>query len=233
MSKKINAKSVAPQSLETLSNYNVAYHKICEIKAKAKAEIQPLQAKIDEIKESRKDALAKGMPLDEVTSKFNISGLQAQIDAINVRVEKECEPHKESVKTALSMWAEVGYAYELAMAKYNNNATGTLTRKVGKNEIKFDVEKSLQAQIKECIITLGFGQATNDKAVTKFVNAILTVGVSMQKSNKGDHLKKRGDNAIKEMLTLAIIKYCLDTNAWAENEDYTLSVVAKSEEVVA
>lgn len=232
MAKKINLGTINETSLEKLSAFHVAIMELKSLRDVYKDDIEKLNAKKDALIQSRKDALASGMSVDEVAVKFDLLPIDNELRARTQKFEEDCKPHKASKKDALSLISEnLYYAYVLSMKKGDLSARGTLTLKKGKKEEEYTVAKSFKDTIKDFLVEIGC-DASNDTALNKFADCMKARTSGMRKCNRGeDYVTVKSLSQFNELFMLAFLQYTIiEKGVITVNDDATLSMTVYDEE---
>ena len=230
MSKKINAKTMNPKALATLSDYNVAYKAIIAIKARYKSLLDQAQKELEDIKVKRGEMRKLGKSDDEILTALPIFEAENKITALENARDKELAPHNEVIKVCTAEIPDYLYgAYIFAMQKGMSAAVPkkgcNVEVQAGKKTKLYFVDKSFAANIADVCKSWGLGHADDEKAVMKFADLIKGRIAGMKKDNKGDYLAYKGEKALNEMFILATLQYFLAEGVLTTNEDNTLAIV--------
>lgn len=225
MSKKINAKTITPVSVEMLSRFNTTNRALKDARVALNEKNAPIEEKIAKIKEDRKKAIENGMSVDDAIVKYNYLDLDKELNANINAYNDTVKPLKKDKSEIFKSVNEMFYpSYMLAygdITKINPKATGEIT--INKTVYTVEKKNSFYECIKDFFKTLGFTYLEDEKAMNKAIIAIKDVIGGLKLDNQTMGLKSKSKSDMRELLFRAIIVYLTSLDIIVVAEDGTIT----------
>lgn len=224
---RINFATLNSDSLKAFSDFNLAFHKLRELRDVYKAESAKIAERRASIIEQRDNALAEGRDRDTVLAQFSTLEVDNEQRALDAKYEDDCKPYKELKKSAMALVdVNLYYGYLLAQKNGSLDSKGSITLKKGKNTQKVEVDKGYKTIIADFLVTIGCTKTDDDKAMTKFVQTMAVRTSGMIKCNKGDdYVKVKSNTQYNELFMANFLQFLVvDRGLLVQNEDFSLSV---------
>ena len=226
--KRINFATINEESLKAFSDFNLAFHKLRELRDAYKAESAKIAEKRASIIEQRDNALAEGRDRDTVLAQFSTLEVDNQQRALDTKYENDCKPFKELKKKAMELVdVNLYYGYLLAQKNGSLDSKGTITVKKGKNTESVTIDKGYKTIISEFLDTIGCTKTDCESAVSKFVQTMAVRTSGMIKCNKGDdYVKVKSATQYNELFMANFLQFLVvERGLLTQNDDFSLSMV--------
>ena len=225
--KRINFATINADALKAFSDFNVAFHKLRELREVYKAESAKIAEKRAEIIKSRDEELAEGKSLDDVLVKYSTVEVDREQNRLDLKYEQDCKPYKDMKKSAMELVdVNLYYGYVLAQNKGSLDCKGAITLKKGKGTETVEIDKGYKTIICEFLEKIGCTKTDDDKALSKFVQTMAVRTSGMIKCNKGEnYVKVKSATQYNELFMANFLQFLVvDRGLLVENEDNTLTV---------
>lgn len=225
--KRINFATINPATIETFSKFNVAYWALRALRDTYKAESSKIEEEKAKILENRKSDLDAGLPLNEVIVKWSTVEVERKQNALDVKYEKDCAPHKESQSECMKLVnSDLYYGYVLAQKNGSLNSKGSITIKKGKSTEEHELEKSYSAMIEDFLVGIGCSKTDDAKALSKFVQTMAVRTSGMVQCNKGEnYVKVKSASQYNKLFMLNFLQYLVvERSVLVEDEQHNLTM---------
>lgn len=224
---RINFATLNSDAIKAFSDFNLAFHKLRELREVYKSAMQELEAEKAKIVEARTNDLDAGIPLDTVLMKWSTVDVERRMAQLDAKYEDDCKPYKDMKKSAMELVdVNLYYGYLLAQKNGSLDSKGSITLKKGKNTQKVEVDKGYKSIISDFLVTIGCTKTDDDKALNKFVQTMAVRTSGLIKCNKGtDYVKVKSNTQYNELFMANFLQFLVvDRGLLVENEDFSLSV---------
>ena len=224
---RINFATINKDSLKALSDFNLAFHKLRELREVYKAESAKIAEKRASIIEQRDNALAEGRDRDTVLAQFSTLEVDNQQRALDTKYENDCKPFKDMKKSAMELVdVNLYYGYLLAQKNGSLDSKGSITIKKGKNSNRITIDKGYKTIISEFLDTIGCTKTDCETAVSKFVQTMAVRTSGMIKCNKGaDYVKVKSASQYNELFMANFLQFLVvERGLLVENDDFSLEM---------
>lgn len=224
---RINFSTLNATVIDTFSKFNQAYWALRALRDEYKAESDKIQAEKDIIIENRKNDLDAGISLNDVLVKWSTLEVDKKQAALDAKYEKDCAPHKEAQVECMKLVdSDLYYGYILAQRKGSFATKGSVTIKKGKSTEEHELDKSYKDIIEEFLIKIGCSKVDDDKALSKFVNAMAVRTSGMVQCNKGEnYVKVKSATQYNRLFMLNFLEYLVvERKILIQADDKTLSM---------
>jgi len=225
--KRINFATINEESLKAFSDFNLAFHKLRELREVYKIESGKIAEKKTSILKARDEELAEGRPLADVLVKWSTVEVDNAQRALDNKYENDCKPYKDMKKSAMELVdVNLYYGYVLAQNKGSLDSKGAITLKKGKNTETITVEKGYKTIIGEFLGNIGCTKTDDDKALSKFVQTMAVRTSGMIKCNKGDdYVKVKSASQYNELFMANFLQFLVvERGLLVQNDDFSLSM---------
>lgn len=224
---RINFATINSDALKALSDFNLAFHKLRELREVYKVEAAKIAEKKANILKARDEELAEGRPLADVLVKWSTVEVDNAQRALDNKYEDDCKPYKDMKKSAMELIdVNLYYGYVLAQNKGSLDSKGNITLKKGKNTETVTIDKGYKTIISEFLENIGCTKTDNDKALSKFVQTMAVRTSGMIKCNKGtDYVKVKSATQYNELFMANFLQFLVvERGLLTENEDFSLTI---------
>lgn len=228
MSAKVSFNNINNETINMISDFNVALYRLDELRKTFKSERDKLVAKLATEQEKVSKALESGETQESALNKANLLTIYKDIDALEEKFKTDCKPYKEAKSKALeSLDNNLYYAYLLAMEK-GLGSTGTLVlkkdKKTGKVTESAKIEKSFAKTIANWLVDIG-ATCPNDNAIDKFAQIMVAHVAGLKKTSKVEngYATTKKSNEFKELFLRAFMQITIvDKGVLTMNDDHTV-----------
>ena len=227
MSVKVSFNNVNQETIEMISDFNVALYRLDELRKEYKAK----NAKLEEVRKAlikkRQEAL-ETKSLEDLGDELSLAKVDDEIDALEEKYKKDCKPYRDAKSEALkSLDNNLYYAYLYAMEK-GLSSTGTLAlkkdKKTGKVTESVKIEKSFAETIANWLVDIG-ATCPNDNAIDKFAQIMVAHVAGLKKTSKVEngYATTKKSNEFKELFLRAFMQITIvEKGVLTMNDDHTV-----------
>lgn len=226
MSVKVSFNNVNQETIEMISDFNVALYRLDELRKDYKTKRETLETKLNVLQEERAKLIEDGN--DDKAMAVSTLEVQKELNALDEKFKADCQPYKTMKSDALkSLDNNLYYAYLYAMEK-GLSSTGTLAlkkdKKTGKVTESVKIEKSFAKTIANWLVDIG-ATCPNDNAIDKFAQIMVAHVAGLKKTSKVEngYATTKKSNEFKELFLRAFMQITIvEKGVFTMNDDHTV-----------